>query len=268
MKKYFLLIAAVVLLTACSEKADKVYFVRLTTKHGDIKIKLYNETPGHRDNFLELVKAGFYDDILFHRIIEGFMIQAGNPQTRSTYVEGSDISKYRYTIPAEIVPGLYHKKGAVAAARTGDQGNPLRASSGTQFYIVQGVIHDEESIIRQEERINKGIRDNLYFRYMAEEKAISDSAGLQSGAAEIQERATLRMHAYFEDKEPYVIPEEQRAVYATQGGAPHLDMNYTVFGEVVEGLDIIDKIAAEPRDKSDKPLAADVRIIKAEIVKK
>jgi peptidyl-prolyl cis-trans isomerase B (cyclophilin B) len=268
MKKLILLAATAIILTACPQKTDKIHFVKLTTTHGDIKLKLYNETPLHRDNFISLVNSGFYDGILFHRIIEGFMIQTGNPQNRSTCIEGSDQSKYRYTIPAEIVSGLFHKKGALAAARTGDQGNPLRASSGTQFYIVQGVTHDGESIAKQEERINKGIRDNLYFRYMAEEKAISDSTGLQLTTAEIQEKATLRMHDFFENKEPYVISGEQRAVYATEGGAPHLDMSYTVFGEVIEGFDVIDKIAAEPRDKSDKPLSADVRIIKAEIVRK
>ena len=268
MKKSIFLLLAALLLSGCKESADKIYYVNLTTKHGEIKLKLYNETPGHRDNFLQLVKDGFYNGILFHRIIEDFMIQTGNPQMRSSYVEGADVSKYRNTIPAEIVPGLFHKKGALAAARTGDQTNPLRASSGTQFYIVQGIKHDEESILNQEARINKGIRDNLYFRYMAEEKAAADSLGLEVSQAEIQEKATLRMHEHFENVPPYVISEEQKAAYATIGGAPHLDMNYTVFGEVVSGFDVIDKIAAENRDRSDKPLADDVRIFRAEIVKK
>jgi peptidylprolyl isomerase len=268
MKKSIFLLLAVLLLSGCSESTEKTYYVNLTTKHGEIKLMLYNETPAHRDNFLLLVKEGFYNGILFHRIIKNFMIQTGNPQMRSNYVEGADISRYRYTIPAEIVPGLFHKKGALAAARTGDQTNPLRASSGTQFYIVQGIKHDLESIVEQEARINKGIRDNMYFRYMAEEKAVADSLGLEISQAEIQEKATLRMHEYFENVSPYVISEEQRAAYATVGGAPHLDMNYTVFGEVVSGFEVIDKIAAENRDRSDKPLADDVRIIRAEIVKK
>jgi cyclophilin family peptidyl-prolyl cis-trans isomerase len=269
MKRSLIVLISAILLTGCQgNNQEKTSHVKLTTKHGDIILKLYNETPLHRDNFLLLVKEGFYNNILFHRIIQNFMIQTGNPQTRGSYIEGADVSKYRYTIPAEIVPGLFHKKGAVAAARTGEQCNPLRASSGTQFYIVQGVKQDEESLAVQEERINKGIMDNLYYRYMAEEKALADSLGLQLTNAEIQEKAALRMNAWFEDKPPYRISDEQRAVYTTIGGSPHLDMNYTVFGEVIEGFDVIDKIAAESRDLSDRPLADDVRILRAEIIRK
>ncbi len=270
MRKSIILLIAVVALTACPNKVetDKTIYVKLETTHGDIKLMLYDETPLHRDNFVELVKSGFYNDILFHRIITGFMIQTGNAQTRAAYVEGADLSKYRYTIPAEIVPGLFHRKGAVAAARTGDSSNPLRASSSTQFYIVQGVTHDEEQILKQQGRINESIRMNMYYRYMAEEKALADSAGLQVSTAELQEKATLRMNAYFEGREPYIISDEQKAVYATEGGSPHLDMNYTVFGQVIEGFDVIDKIAVEERDRSDRPLSDRVRILKAEIVNK
>jgi peptidyl-prolyl cis-trans isomerase B (cyclophilin B) len=270
MKKSILLFTALLIITACQNKkeADKTVYVKLETTHGDITLMLFNETPLHRDNFVALVNSGFYNDILFHRIIEGFMIQTGNPQTRGNYIEGADLSKYRYTIPAEIVPGLFHRKGAVAAARTGDASNPLRASSSTQFYIVQGVTHDSVQIIRQEERINENIRMNMYYRYMAEERALADSAGLQLSPAEIQEKAATKMNDYFEGKDQYIIPDEQKEAYATEGGAPHLDMNYTVFGQVIEGFEVIDKIAAEERDRADRPLSDSVRILKAEIIKK
>lgn len=268
MKKTILIATVFLTLLSCSQPGEKVYLVKLTTTHGDIKLRLYNETPLHRDNFISLVEKGFYNDIMFHRIRDGFMIQTGNPQTKKGVTENTDLSPYRYTLPAEIVPGLFHKKGAVAAARTGAQSNPLLNSSGTQFYIVQGVVHTDSTLKNQEARINKDMRDNLYYRYMHEEKGAADSAGVELSVAEIQERAALRIHDYFENNQLYTIPAEQREIYKTTGGSPHLDMNYTVFGEVTEGLDVIDKIAAEKRDANDRPLSENVRILKAEIVKR
>lgn len=173
--------------------------VKLTTEYGDMIIKLYNETPQHRDNFIKLVEKGFYDDLLFHRVIEGFMIQGGDPESK-----GASSDKMLgnggpgYTIPAEFSSKLIHKKGALAAARMGDQMNPAKESSGSQFYIVQG---------------------NIY-----------PPAGLQQLSQQTRVGYT----------------QEQVNTYATVGGTPQLDMQYTVFGEVVEGLDVIDKIAAQP----------------------
>jgi cyclophilin family peptidyl-prolyl cis-trans isomerase len=253
---------------SCAEKSDPVTLVKLTTKHGDIKLQLFNETPLHRDNFIKLVNDGFYDDILFHRIIEGFMIQTGGAENRGAYTEGADVSAYRYTLPAEIDSAFFHRKGAVAAARMGDNVNPLRNSSGTQFYIVQGRVWDAEGLTMQEDKINNSQKQNLYFRYMAEEKARLDSTGLQLSPAEIQELATLRVTDFFENVPRFTISEEHKSVYMSEGGSPHLDMSYTVFGQVIEGMEVIDKIAAEERDGSDRPLASDLRIIKAEIVKK
>jgi cyclophilin family peptidyl-prolyl cis-trans isomerase len=268
MKNLLLVLFVALFGAACAEKSDPVTLVKLTTKHGDIKLQLFDETPLHRDNFVKLVNEGFYNDILFHRIIEGFMIQTGGPENRAGNTEGADLSKYRYTLPSEIDSSLFHRKGAVAAARTGDHVNPLRNSSGTQFYIVQGKVWDAEGLAGQEERIYNSLKQNLYFRYMAEEKARLDSTGIQLSPAELQELATLRVNDYFETIPTFTIPEEHKAVYMSEGGTPHLDMNYTVFGQVIEGMEVIDKIAAEARDASDRPLANDVRIIKAEIVKK
>lgn len=253
---------------SCAEKSEPVTLVKLTTKHGDIKLQLFNETPQHRDNFVKLVNEGFYDDMLFHRIIEGFMIQTGGAENRGAYTEGADVSAYRYTLPAEIDTAFFHRKGAVAAARTGDNVNPLRNSSGTQFYIVQGKVWDADGLAGQEERIHNSQKQNLYFRYMAEEKARIDSTGVQLSPAEIQQLATLRVDDFYETVPMFTIPDHHKAVYMSEGGSPHLDMSYTVFGQVIEGMEIIDKIAAEERDGGDRPIAADVRIIKAEIVKK
>ena len=186
---------------------EKVYFVKIETSYGDIVVKLYNETPKHRDNFLKLVKEGTYDGLLFHRVINQFMIQGGDPNSRNAK-PGQMLGdgELGYTIPAEFVPGLYHKKGALAAARQGDQVNPQKASSSCQFYIVQG---------------NTWTPDRL--------KMVEDRYGK-------------------------TFTPEQAKVYATLGGTPFLDGDYTVFGEVVEGLEVVDKIAAVPCGPMDRPV--------------
>lgn len=189
------------------KKGEKVYFVKIETSYGDIVVKLYNETPKHRDNFLKLVKEGTYDGLLFHRVINQFMIQGGDPNSRDAK-PGQMLGdgELGYTIPAEFVPGLYHKKGALAAARQGDQVNPQKASSSCQFYIVQG---------------NTWTADRL--------KMIEDRYGKK-------------------------FTPEQAEVYATLGGTPFLDGDYTVFGEVVEGIEVVDKIASVACGPMDRPV--------------
>jgi len=204
-------------------KKDRKRDVLLQTSMGDIVIRLSDSTPLHRDNFLKLVKTGFYDSILFHRVIQHFMIQAGDPTSKKAapgQFLGNGSPGYR--IPAEFRKSLFHKKGVIAAAR---DNNPEKASSGSQFYLTQGKVFTDAGL---------------------------DS--LQKGR--LQGR---------------IIPAEYREVYKTLGGVPHLDQEYTVFGEVVKGLDIIDKIAATPTSKSstdtNRPLE-DVRIIKAKLIKR
>ena len=206
-------------------KKERRRDVLLQTSMGDIVIRLSDSTPLHRDNFLKLIKVGFYDSILFHRVIQNFMIQAGDPNSRQAKA-GQPLGNGGpgYTIPAEFRTTLFHKKGVIAAARMGDNVNPKRESSGSQFYIVQGKIFTD--------------------------------AGLDSVE-------TFRLKGR-------KIPPEQREVYKTTGGAPHLDQGYTVFGVVIKGMDVIDKIASSPTSKStdhDRPLE-DVKIIKAKLVKR
>ncbi len=207
------------------KKKDRKRDVLLQTSMGDIVIRLSDSTPLHRDNFLKLVKVGYYDSILFHRVMNNFMIQAGDPNSRSAKA-GLPLGNGDpgYTIPAELRQTLFHKKGVIAAARQPDNVNPEKASSGSQFYLTQG-------------------------------KVFTD-AGLDSVE-------TFRLGGR-------KIPAAQREVYKTLGGVPHLDQNYTVFGDVVKGIGVIDKIATVETSKGidrDRPLV-DVRIIKAKLIKR
>jgi cyclophilin family peptidyl-prolyl cis-trans isomerase len=185
--------------------------VKITTDYGVMTVKLYNETPLHRDNFLKLVETGFYDSLLFHRVIKGFMIQGGDPDSKHAPA-GKPLGQGGpgYTIPAEIKPGLFHKKGALSAARLGDAMNPSKASSGSQFYLVQGKKYTEQEL------------------------------------------------AMFE-RQGFKATPEQRTAYTTIGGTPHLDNGYTVFGEVTEGLEVIDAIANVQTAPGDRPVK-DVRM--------
>ena len=203
-------------------KKDRRRDVLLRTNYGDITVRLSDSTPLHRDNFLKLVKVGFYDSVLFHRVIKNFMIQSGDPDSKHAAAGqplGSGGPSYR--VPAEFRATLFHKKGVIAAAR---DDNPEKASSGGQFYIVQGKVFT-----------NAGLDLVETFRLQGRK-----------------------------------IPAAQREVYTTIGGTPHLDQNYTVFGEVVKGLDVVDKIASVETGKGmdrDRPIE-DVRIIKAKLVKR
>ncbi len=201
------------------DSENKDVKVLIKTTKGDIVVRLYDTTTFHRDNFVKLVKQGFYDGLLFHRVIPDFMIQGGDPDSK-----GAPAGKVLgnggpgYTIPAEITPIYFHKRGALAAARTGDQLNPTRRSSGSQFYIVTGRVYTDAELNQLEKRMNTK------------------------------------------------FTPEQRKAYTTIGGTPFLDGQYTVFGEVVKGMDVAMKISRVPRDKYDRP-KEDVKIIKMELIK-
>ncbi|UCG28882.1 MAG: peptidylprolyl isomerase [Bacteroidales bacterium] len=239
----------------CStSKKEKDRFVLIETTLGDIKVRLYNDTPLHRDNFIKLVKERFYNGQNFHRVIREFMIQAGDPATTATSGNDREIPEIKYTIPAEFNPHHFHKKGALAAARMGDDVNPDQESSGSQFYIVQGKVFDESELEQIEKRINSMRKQSIFFKNINLEKEKAFEKDKPLDYAKIQQAATLKTEEQLKNYTPYRIPDDQRTVYKSIGGTPHLDGSYTVFGEVVEGLEVIDKIAAVSTDNNDKPL--------------
>jgi peptidylprolyl isomerase len=256
------------------QAAEKETKVKIHTTMGDIVVKLYNETPKTRDNFIKLVKDKFYDSTLFHRVIQGFMIQGGDPNSKNAkpgvMLGNGDAG---YTIPAEFVPGLFHKKGVIATARQGDNVNPTKASSGCQFYIVQGKVFRSGEMDTMEQRANFGIKQQIFTKIISEPK----NAQLKARFIKYQNQSNIdSLQALTKTIEPEIdsiydktpkfsfTPEERKA-YTTVGGTPQLDNNYTVFGEVVEGIDIVDKIAAVKTDKADRPVE-DVRVLSMEIV--
>jgi cyclophilin family peptidyl-prolyl cis-trans isomerase len=241
--------------------------ILMKTSLGDIKLRLYDETPIHRDNFIKLINSGFYDGISFHRVINSFMIQAGDPLTRTVPIDKSADSLNTYTIPSEFNNVLFHKKGALAAAREGNDVNPEMRSSGTHFYIVQGEQLTDEDLAMAEKRISSNIKQAVFNKMI---RQIADSArlsGVQMSEGEIQDMASVRLFNFFSANPAYKIPVEQLEVYKTIGGVPRLDGTYTVFGEVLVGLDVVDKIAAVKTDAADKPVE-DVKILKIKIVGK
>jgi peptidyl-prolyl cis-trans isomerase B (cyclophilin B) len=254
-------------LTSCNTPgADGPVQVLIKTNKGDIKLKLYDETPLHRDNFIKLINSGFYEGISFHRVIKDFMIQAGDPQTRSDFKNLPD-SLTNYTIPAEFDKKFYHKKGALAAARQGNDVNPYMRSSGTQFYIVQGTKYTDAELDAAEQRINSQIRQGKFNIIVRETSDSLKSAGKTFTDSEIQELASGKMFKYLTTTPEFRFTPEERETYKTLGGTPRLDGTYTVFGEVTEGIDIVDLIAAEKTDSHDKPLT-NIIILKTKIVGK
>jgi peptidyl-prolyl cis-trans isomerase B (cyclophilin B) len=249
-------------LTGCSQKTDHV--VTIKTKFGDMVAILYDETPKHKENFIKLAKDHFYDSLLFHRVMEGFMIQGGDPESKKAK-SGQRLGTGGpgYTVEAEINPKFYHEKGALSAARLGDQMNPAKASSGSQFYIVQGKKLKESEIKIDQQKFNMAMQQ---FFQKPENKLYYDSLGklFQTRNAEAYEAYILSLKPIVEQQlgvstEKNVSPELVKA-YTTVGGTPNLDGQYTVFGKVIKGLEVIDKIAAVQRDPAERPLE-DVRMM-------
>lgn len=240
--------------------------VEISTTEGKIIVKLYNETPKHRDNFIKLVNDSYYNNILFHRVIENFMIQAGDPDSKNaapgdTLGEGDP----GYKIDAEFNPNIFHKKGVLAAAREGSKENPYLKSSGSQFYIVQGKKFTDEDLIKQENRINKAFKDNLFNKLLFENQEINTKNNLGKNDTLIFQETYIQLDSIMSKHIPYTIPSHQKEIYKTIGGTPHLDGSYTIFGEVLEGIEIVDKIAAEKTDSNDRPLR-DIKIINMKLL--
>jgi peptidylprolyl isomerase len=266
MKKLLLIILTVLFSCHQSTPGNETY-VLIETDLGNMKVRLYNETPLHRDNFLKLVKEGFYNGTLFHRVIKDFMIQGGDPDSKNAQPgQALGNGDPGYTIPAEFNSSLFHKKGALAAARQGDDVNPEQASSGSQFYIVQGRTFTPEELDRLQDRINSMKQQNLFYKNLEKERDLNGRRESPLNDSLLQRNAINKTREQLSHYVPYVIPEEQRSLYSTLGGTPHLDANYTVFGEVVDGLDVVDKIASVKTDALNRPVQ-DIHI-KMKIVKK
>lgn len=257
------LITVVILLTATimsvnAQKKDKPVEFIIETSLGTIEGFLYDDTPQHRDNFVKLVKEGWYDDSPFHRVIKNFMIQGGH--NKDGRVDPG------YTVPAEFNNNHIHKKGALAAARMGDQVNPEKASSGCQFYIVQGNVVAEAMLtqIAEQRRATEGnVDQHLMAILQRPENQETFMAIQQKIQAQEYEEAEAMLEPYIQEAQkmsgvenPFSYTEEQKKIYSTIGGTPHLDGAYTVFGEITKGLDVVDKIAAVKTGQGDVPVEA------------
>ena len=242
---------------------DNLTRVEVNTTAGSFTVALYNDTPGHRDNFLRLAKEGFYDGLTFHRVIKDFMIQGGNPSTRA---DGS--TDKQPEIDAEIVcPAHFHKRGALAAARTGDQINPERRSSGSQFYVVTGRRFSPEQLTGLEHNAQQNNMQQIFNGLAKEYKdsimAMRKARNIE-GLQKLQDALAARTKAEAE-AHPFHFTPEQTEAYTTVGGAPHLDGSYTVFGEVVSGMDVIEKIENVPTKPGDEPVE-DVKILSMKVI--
>jgi len=263
-------ISTLIHFTNCStvNNQTKETLVLIETTMGNIKIKLYNETPLHRDNFIKLVNEGYYDGVLFHRVIKDFMIQSGDPESKNALPDQQlGNGGPGYTIPSEFRPDLFHKKGALAAARMGDQVNPEKASSGSQFYIVVGTVYNDSDLDQMENRVNDMNQQAIFYKFYREEMERAQNQEEQPDPAMIQQIAIDKTRDSLNRYTPYHFPPEHREVYKTVGGTPFLDNNYTVFGEVVEGLDVVTRIDQVQTNDQDRPIE-DVRIKRMVIVKK
>lgn len=245
--------------------------VLIKTSVGDITIKLYNETPQHRDNFIKLVQEHYYDSILFHRVIKDFMVQAGDPESKNAE-KGVQLGAGGpgYNIPAEFVyPKYFHKRGALSAARQADQVNPERQSSGSQFYIVTGKKYGKYDLQDMEKQLSDQQGQAIFDRLVAQNR---DSimnlqlAGDNDGLLKLQDELIAKTEAELKEMGPFKFTKEQVDAYMDQGGTPFLDNQYTVFGEVIDGMKAVDKIESAGTDMSDRP-RKDIRIITMEIIK-
>ncbi len=271
---FSILISAFLFLTSFKINENGSYEqikVMIVTDYGVIKIKLYNETPLHRDNFLKLIKEHYYDSLLFHRVIQSFMIQAGDPDSkRAQYGTMLGEGGPKYTVPAEFNQNLFHKKGVIAAARESDLDNPTQASSGSQFYIVQGRVYTDSLLKIQAKRItkmklfneiiNRTENKNWLEKYKSFAKnEVTDSMKY------VNDIINKQVEKELPNVTSYQFSDEQVKAYTTTGGTPHLDGSYTVFGEVYDGFEVIEDIAKQKVDGNARP-EKDIRIISISII--
>ncbi len=279
MKKIIALLVLLLVFCACkaekkmtpfSSVSDDDTIVLIETSSGDIKVKLYSDTPKHRDNFIKNIKEHMYDGIIFHRVVKNFMIQAGDPSAKDlpqgAPAGGGDVN---WTVPAEIIyPKYFHKYGALAAARENDDVNPNKESSGCQFYIVTGTKWTEAKLMSKEKELND-VRQKEYFNKLVKESK-DEVAKLRKNKdtvklLELQDSLERKSEEMLKENPALKITPEQVKIYSAIGGMPHLDNNYTVFGEVVEGMDIVEAISKVRTDRRNRPVD-DITINKITIV--
>lgn len=269
MNKLSFIVAAILVafISSCAQKKSNDYVVTIKTRFGDMVAILYDETPKHKENFIKLAKEHYFDSLLFHRVISGFMIQGGDPDSRNA-APGQPLGSGGpgYTIAAEFNPKLFHEKGALSAARLPDPQNPDKASSGSQFYIVQGTVIPQANIndLKYDQmKLTMGLRQIVS---KPENQALLDSLNQLYYAGDMvayqQKLFSLapRIERETGVKVTKDLSQAQINAYTTVGGSPHLDGDYTVFGKVIKGLDVIDKIASVQRDGGDRPVE-DVRMV-------
>jgi len=255
----FVVIAGLFVNISCgsAENQTKEKMVQIETELGTIKVKLYNETPLHRDNFLKLTSEGFYTDLLFHRVIQGFMVQGGDPNSKNAapgqMLGSGDLG---YTVPAEINPKFYHRRGVLAAARQGDQVNPEKRSSASQFYILQGKVFTSAELDLMEKNMIEARKQSMMQTRVKAIKPELDKLNAEGKQVELMAIINALRDSVSAEaaKLPILkLTEQQRKDYTTVGGYPSLDNGYTVFGEVIEGMEVIDKIAAQPVNQNNRP---------------
>ena len=255
---------------ASAQSAEKETKVLIKTTAGDITIKLYNGTPQHRDNFIKLVQEHYYDSLLFHRVIRDFMVQAGDPDSRNAPKHSMlGTGGPGYKIPAEIVyPKYFHKRGVLSAARQGDQVNPERQSSGSQFYIVTGKKYSKFSLQDLEQRLDEQQTESIFDKLVGQNRdtimrmqMADDSEGLRK----LQSELNAKTQEILKQQGPFRFTKEQVDSYTSVGGTPFLDSEYTVFGEVIDGMKVVDKIERAATDTNDRPLK-DIMIVTMEII--
>ncbi|RUT73161.1 peptidylprolyl isomerase [Ancylomarina longa] len=258
--KYLIFIVFLFLLASCQQNSKigtKNRIIEIETDYGDMTIRLYDETPKHRDNFIKLASQNYYNGTLFHRVINGFMIQGGDPDSKGSK-PGQHLGEGGpgYQIAAEINPKFFHKKGVIAAARESDDVNPEKKSAGSQFYIAQGKVYTKGALDSVQMQLNSRLKSKIFNQIQRENvEALTKSQtdGDMNKMTEIVDRIQNEVDSIFNSSK-IEFTKDQIEVYTTVGGIPHLDGNYTVFGEVVKGMDVIDKIAAVEKDDFDRPI--------------
>ena len=270
-KIYFILLLTIIISMSCESRSHKETVVLMETSLGNIKVKLYDDTPAHRDNFIKLVEEGYYDGTLFHRVINEFMIQGGDGTSKNAPAgKMLGTGDPGYTIPAEFVyPKYFHKRGALAAARQGDQVNPEKASSGSQFYIVTGKVFNPGQIDQLERQMQMQQEQSAFQSLAANHREEimnmrrnRDMQGLQA----LQDTLIAQTYEQIKKEGKRTLTQAQREAYTTVGGTPHLDGEYTVFGEVIDGMEVVDKIQQVETGSADRP-KTDVKILKMKVVK-